>query len=267
MSEGARQEGPMVLPRAFALLRLLAGSPAGLNLSDIAARLGAPKSSLSSVLRALVEQGYLRRERTLYSLGPQSYALASVIVAGRSIGEVARPFMRKALEEGGETVLLGVLAPGGDHLTYVDIAESSNPVRYAVPVGTRRPLYATAAGKLFLAERSAAARRAYCRGAALEPFSEATCVEPETLEAQCLAVRESGVSITHGEYSPDASGFAAPVRGPDGALAAALVIAAPSTRGRREEARFAGLAMETAREISGVLGAHGGSHSRPDAVL
>lgn len=254
MSVGVRQEGPMVLPRAFALLRLLAGSPEGLSLSDIATRLEVPKSSLSSTLKALAEQGYLARKRALYSLGPQSYALASAILAGKTISQIARPSLQKAMEACGESVLLATLDPDGAHLTYIDIAESPNPVRYAVPVGTKRPLYATACGKLFLSERSEEARNAYYKATALEKKSDMTVTDPAALEAQLRALRESGVSITVGEYSPDAVGFAAPIRGPGGVLAAALVIAAPISRGRREAERFARLAVATAGEISGILG-------------
>ncbi|QIE55029.1 IclR family transcriptional regulator [Pikeienuella piscinae] len=254
MSGVVRQDGPMVLPRAFALLRLLAASPRGLSLSDIATRLDVPKSSLSSTLKALADQGYLARERALYSLGPQSFALASAILAGKTISQIARPSLEKAMEESGESVLLATLDPDGAHLTYVEIAESPNPVRYAVPVGTRRPLYATACGKLFLAERSEQARRAYYETTALEKKSDATVTDPEVLEGQLQVLRESGVSITFGEYSADAAGFAAPIRGAGGALAAALVIAAPITRGRREAERFARLSVAAAGEISGILG-------------
>ncbi|MEX2520060.1 MAG: IclR family transcriptional regulator [Paracoccaceae bacterium] len=254
MSAGARQEGPMVLPRAFALLRLLAASPRGLSLSDIATRLDVPKSSLSSTLKALVEQSYLSRERALYSLGSQSYSLASAILAGRAISQIARPFLQRAMEECGESVLLATLDSDGAHLTYVDIVESPNPVRYAVPVGTKRPLYATACGKLFLSELSEAARRGYYEATALKKMSDATTTDPDALETQCRELRASGVSITFGEYSPDAVGFAAPIRGPGGAMIAALVIAAPVSRGRRETERFARLAVTTASEISGILG-------------
>lgn len=255
----------MVLPRAFALLRLLAASPQGLSLSDTANRLDVPKSSLSSTLKALVEQSYLSREGALYSLGSQSYALASAILAGRAISQIARPFLQRAMEACGESVLLATLDPDGAHLTYVDIAESPNPVRYAVPVGTRRPLYATACGKIFLAERSEAARRAYYKATALEKKSDTTTTDPEALEAQFQTLRECGVSITFGEYSADAVGFAAPIRAAGGALAAALVIAAPISRGKRETERFVRLAGETAREISAILGgdkADGGAWPR-----
>lgn len=253
MSGGARGEGPMVLPRAFALLRLLAARPGGMNLSDIAGRLSAPKSSLSSTLKAMVEQGFLAREGALYSLGPQSYALASAILSGRTLSQVARPFLRRAAEEGGETVLLATLDPDGAHVTYVDIAESTNPVRYAVPVGTRRPLYATAGGRIFLAELGAAARRDYYAATTLETLSGEARITPAALEAHCLKLRETGISVTLGEYADDAAGFSAPIRGPGGALEAALVIAAPSSRGRREAARYEALARETARGISEIL--------------
>lgn len=81
----SRSEGPMVFPRAFALLRLLADTQQGLTLSAIATSLEAPKSSLSSTLKALTDQGFLSRKGTLYFLGGEAHSLASTILAGRTI--------------------------------------------------------------------------------------------------------------------------------------------------------------------------------------
>ena len=106
----------MVLPRAFALLRLLAGNPSGMNLSSVSAELDVPKSSLSSTLKALTDQGYLNRSGTLYSLGSEAFSLASVIVAGRSLRQVARPYLERTMEQTGETVLLSILGRGSGPL-------------------------------------------------------------------------------------------------------------------------------------------------------
>jgi hypothetical protein len=60
----ARAEGPMVSPRAFSLLRLLADHQEGRTLSDIAV----PKSSLLSALQALTDPRYLSRKGIVYFL-------------------------------------------------------------------------------------------------------------------------------------------------------------------------------------------------------
>jgi DNA-binding IclR family transcriptional regulator len=249
-----RTDGPMVLPRAFALLRLLAEEDSGLNLSAVATKLDVPKSSLSSTLKALTEQNFLSRKGSLYTLGPESYSLASVVLAGRSIRQIARPHLGAAMEDCGETVLLAVLDADQQHFTYIDLVESTKSVRYAVAVGTRRPLYATSCGRLFLAYQSEAQRKAYYGEVKLAPVTEKTVTTRKAMEELLADIREAGVSITLGDFSPDVAGFSTPIFNSEGKMIAALAIAMPVSRGIREEKRFRETAIRFAQSISKVFG-------------
>lgn len=247
----------MVLPRAFAVLRMLAEAPQGLTLSALASELEAPKSSLSSTLKALTEQGFLTRARSFYVLGPEAYALASIMLAGRSIRQIARPFIEHAMQSSGETVLLAVLDADQRHFTYVDSVESSKSVRYSVPVGCRRPLYATSCGRLFLAYQSEASRTVYFKGVKLERLTEATITSRPALEKKLGEIRQDGISVTLGDYSADVAGFAAPVFNSAGEMIAALAIGVPLARALPDRARFRRIAIEQARALSKILGYDG----------
>jgi DNA-binding IclR family transcriptional regulator len=247
----------MVLHRAFALLRLLAGEPQGISLSEISVQLDLPKSSLSSILKALTEQEFLERKGSLYTLGPESFALSSVILAGRSIRQLARPYLRKTMEKCGETVLLAVPDPDMRHATYIDSVESPQAVRFVVTIGTRRPLYANACGRLFLANMPEEQRKRYLESVPLTPVTEKTITDPVQLDKLLAKVREDNLSVTLGDYLPDAGGFAAPIYNSDGDLIAALTIEVPISRAMDEEATFREFAREAAREISRVLGYKG----------
>ena len=249
-----RSEGPMVLPRAFALLRLLAEEAQGLTLSVIAASLEAPKSSLSSTLKALTEQGFLTRNGSLYFLGSESYSLASVILAGRTIRQIARPYLEKTMETCGETVLLATMESDLRHFSYIDAVDSTKSVRYSVPIGSRRPLYATACGRLFLAYQSDVLQQAYFENVALDRVTDITITDRPALQAILRDIRQSGVSVTLGDFSNDAAGFAAPIFNSEGDLMAALVIGAPLSRGQREKDQYSAAVIQSARAISKVLG-------------
>jgi DNA-binding IclR family transcriptional regulator len=244
----------MVLPRAFALLRLLAEEPVGLNLSSVAANLDVPKSSLSATLKALTEQGFLRRTGSTYTLGSESYSLASVILAGRTIRQISRPHLEEAMTDSGETVLLAVLDSDGQHFTYIDSVESPKSVRYSVSIGTRRPLYATSCGRLFLAHQAEAVRQAYYTAVDMHQVTDKTITTPEALEKLLTEIRDAGISVTLGDYSVDVAGFAAPIFNSDGEMIAALAIGVPVSRGVREEARFREAAIQSAQSISNVFG-------------
>jgi len=250
----ARTDGPMALPRAFALLRLLAEERDGLNLSVIAENLSVPKSSLSSTLRALTDQELLIRKGSLYFLGPESFSLASAVLAGRSLRHLVRPYLEKTMESCGETALLAVLDSDMRHFTYIDIVETPNSVRYSVPVGTRRPLYGTAAGRLFLAFFPESLRRAYLDSGVLAEASDSNITERSELEDLLGEIRQKGVSVTMGDYSIDAAGFAAPIFDAEGNMPAAISIASPFSRGERERERYEEAVKQTARSVSKLLG-------------
>lgn len=249
-----RSEGPMVLPRAFALMRLLATMPQGLNLSQISTELDVPKSSLSATLKALTEQGFLLRQGTIYHLGSESFALASVILAGRSIRQIAKPYLEKTMEACGETVLLAVLDTDQKHASYVDIVESPKSVRFSVSVGTQRPLYGASCGRLFLAYMSEEDQKNYIDNVKLEAFTDKTITDKKELKKALDRTVAKGVSVTLGDYSQDAGGFSAPIYNSDGRIVAAITIGVPISRGLRETDRFIAEVVSAAEDISRVLG-------------
>jgi len=249
-----RHEGPMVLPRAFSLLRLLAAEAMGLNLSEISQRLSVPKSSLSATLKSLTEQNILVRQGTLYHLGPEAYSLASVILAGRSLRQIARPFLEKTMEESGETVILGELSSDGMHAIYVDLVDSPKSVRFSVAVGTRRPLYSSSCGRLLLAFLPEKDQFAYLDSVELEKKTEVTTTSKPGIVKILADIRNTGVSETFGEHSPDVSGFSAPIYNSDEDVIAALTIAVPISRGQREKDLFTRQVITAAAGISKTLG-------------
>lgn len=249
-----RGEGPMVLPRAFALLRLLADAPQGLTLSALAASIDVPKSSLSSTLKALTDQGYLIRRGTLYFLGGEAYALASTLLAGRTIRQIARPYLEQLMVETGETVLLAQLDVDEKHITYIDMVESDKTIRFSVPLAARRPLYCSAAGQVFLAHMGERQRDAYYRDTVFEKMTDATAIDRVDLERLTDQIRRAGLAVSMGGYTVDAAGLAAPVYNSDGSLVAAVVIGVPVARATREVEKYSFALQRLGKDLSKVLG-------------
>ncbi|MCP1335461.1 IclR family transcriptional regulator [Futiania mangrovi] len=249
-----KNEGPMALARGFALLRLLATRPNGLNLSSIAAQLDVPKSSLAGTLKGLSDQGLIRRQGALYLLGEEALSLASMIMSGRSLRQIARPHLEKAMQECGETVLLAEMGSGQTAFAYIDFVETSKTIRFCAHIGEQRPLYPTACGRLFLAFMPDAERDAYFRKVKMAAVTDRTIVDRDKLEELLETIRQDGISVTMGDFSSDAAGFATPIRDASGAVCGGLVIGAPIARGKAENTRFRRIAKETAADISSVLG-------------
>lgn len=245
---------PMALVRVLRVLRLLADEPDGQTLAQLMNELGAPKTSVHSLLRGLTAEGYVQRYGALYRLGPESFVLGAALFTARSLAIVATPFLRDARAKSGETLLLAVIDRSAGRLTYTQIVESHKPVRYTVPVGTTRPLFASSAGRVLLAYQDHAWRRDYLKNGDLRAMTDHTVTDRRQLARILDQVRADGYAATIGEVSPDVAGFAAPLFEPDGQVKAALILAAPIERGRAVAEKLIQIVIETAAQLSQALG-------------
>lgn len=248
------EAGPMALARVLRVLRVLAEHPEGLTLAQLNVRLDVPKTSLHSLLRGLVGESYLQRSDVAYRLGAESFALGAALLNARSLSSIATTHLNDARAKTGETVLIAAIDRSSGRLTYTQIVESHKPVRYTVPVGTTRPLYASSAGRVLLAFQQEDWTRKYLRSADLRPMTETTVTDRRQLARIIDRIRAEGHASTIGEVTPDVAGFAAPVFQADGQVDAALIIAAPIERGRAAAERLCSVAVETAQQLSQALG-------------
>lgn len=212
--------------RVTTILETVAGAEQGMRLNELADVLEAPKSSVHGLARGLVATGYLVEDDGAYLLGP---AIGALIQPRRpGLIEAARPVMERLERACGETVILSSLV--GQSIVYLDLVESSQRIRYSAPLGERRPLYPTSAGKCFVAHFSERRLESY-----LENFEED---RREAIREELADVRRDGIAYNIGETIPDVSAVASPITVRD-QLAACINIAGPTDR-------FAGKLKETA---------------------
>jgi IclR family transcriptional regulator, acetate operon repressor len=250
-----RDAGPRALGRALEVLEALARRRDGATLSALSRRLGSPKSSLLYLLRPMTRLGYLvRGPDGRYRLGPAAFTLAMAALSNRELPEMARPFLEDLTAKSGETALLATLAGDVAAAVYIDKVESRNTVRYTAKIGERRPLYCSAIGKLLLAYLPPAKREEYLKTTRLKAFTPQTPVTRGALRRELDEIREAGLSVSIDEIAEGAAGLAAPVFDRHGDVVAGLVLGALSQRVRAEQPRLAALVMDSARDLSRVMG-------------
>src|SRR5436309_6757348 len=197
--------------RLVALFEALAKTEEGVSLAELSATTAAPKSSLLGILRSMVALGYMEHDHDLYRLGPKSFRLAADILAIRRFPNLVRPILQDLAAKSGETIFLVVLDNLAQRVTYADVVETANPVRYTVPTGTSRPLYASAGGLMLLAYQEPAWIDSYIASTKLEPLTDRTSTEPKQLRQRLAPIRRRGCSIRQGATVPGAAGIAAPI--------------------------------------------------------
>ena len=167
--------------------------------------------------------------------------------------KMIRPFMEELGQLTGESVLLGVLNHEAEVMTYVDIIDSPFPVRYQIPVGTTRPLYASASGRLLLAYEDKPWRDSYLSTVEFTTKT-ATPVTRAALTRELERIRGEGLSVSIDSYmvGPVCRGGAGLRRGGTD-LIAALNIAGPTDQFRDELEHLKTVVKELAGRASGVV--------------
>jgi IclR family transcriptional regulator, acetate operon repressor len=238
--------------RLVALFESLAKSEEGVSLAELSATIRAPKSSLLGILRSMVTAGYMEHGHGLYRLGPKSFRLAADILAIRRFPNLVRPILQDLAVKSGETVFLVVLDRLAQRVTYADIIDSANPVRYTVPTGTTRPLYVSAGGLMLLAYQEAGWIDTYIRSTRLEPLTPRTITDPKQLHERLALIRREGFSISLGETVPGAAGVAAPIFNGDGSVDAGVLIGSPMDRFDQQLPELKRLLREAITRVSGI---------------
>ena len=260
-----RAASPQSVTRVIRILEALAASPAAVSLADLSRALDTPKSSLAALLRGLADEDFVVGVDGLWRLGGGAFGLGGALVEARrrvQSSDLVRDGMRRLAERSGETVLLAVRDRGegregdrgGDMLTYVDVVESRNTVRFAVAVGDRRPLYSTAAGRMLLAGAPEDEVRRYLDRVKPQRLTARTETGKRALAEAIAQARGDGVAQTVDQAADGVTGTAALLRGADGTVGGALVIAAPSLRTDARRDELAALVRAEATAISRSLG-------------
>jgi DNA-binding IclR family transcriptional regulator len=256
--DGERRGGsPQSVTRVIRLLEALCVSSEPVSLADLSRRLKTPKSSLAALLRGLADEDLVVATEGAWRLGPGAFGLGSALTEARrrlQSSDLVRDGMRRLAARSGETVLLAVGDQDHGMITYVDLVESSNVVRYTVSIGDRRPFYATAAGRVLLSTCSPAAVETYLKRVAPARLAPGTEIDPAVLADVVEQARAAGYAQTVDQAAEGVTGTAAVVRDAAGGVVGALVIAAPSARaaGRLED--LARLVRDEAAAISRSLG-------------
>jgi len=238
------------IARAFDVLGALAEGPRGV--SELADRVGLPKSTAARLLSALALEGAVEQVpgETRYRLGPRLASLATGTRPTRRLVSIAHPHLVELAEQLGEAA--GLSVPEGPTMHYVDNVESKNPVQVRDWTGTRIPMHAVSSGQVFLAYFPPPALSRFL-ATPLERFTEHTITDASGLLARLRDVRREGYSWVREEYATGINSVAAPIADADGEVVAAVHVHGPTYRFPSADA--AGSVAATVVETAAAIGA------------
>jgi DNA-binding IclR family transcriptional regulator len=199
-----------------------------LTLSELSRETGAPKSTLHRVCSMMLERGWIARDASTATLGlgPRTAWLARTAPAA-ALTNGFHSIATRLVARHNETTCLVVL-DGLDSL-FVAKVETTHPVRLVTSVGSRLPAFASAAGRVLLADLPADRVVAMLGGAELVTPTGRRLDGLDELHRILARTRELGYGENIDETALGLHCIAVPV-GPHGRVAAALTLCVPSGR-------------------------------------
>ncbi|MEW2401300.1 IclR family transcriptional regulator [Streptomyces sp. NPDC046862] len=211
--------------RLLAVLAAFDHEHPALCLTDISRRAGLTLTTTHRLVGALTEWGALERDDSgVYHVGLRLWEVAALAPRGLALRQIALPYLEDLYEATHENVQLAVR--DGGEVVYIEWLSGRSAVGVHIRVGARWPLHATGVGLALLAHGDPDDQEEYCAGP-LAAFTPYTITDPARLRRVLAEVRRTGVAVSSRQVTDDALSVAAPVRGRDGAVVAAVSVVVP----------------------------------------
>lgn len=235
-NEPAPSSGIKVLDRAVSILLAVAEQPR--SLAELCAATELPRATAHRLATALETHQILSRTHDgRWTIGAVLTSLGSG--ANTSLVDAATPIMTQLMDTTGESIQLYQLA--GATRVCIAAQEPATGLQNTVPVGTRLPLNAGSAAKVFLAHSSPALR------------DSILSQNPQFTVKDLEHVRDQGWAESISEREVGLASITAPIFDAEGLFVAALSISGPAERLRPAPSKWAPELIKAAQALSALL--------------
>lgn len=196
--------------RVLDILELLAFSPDGYTLTEIANAINAPKSSIFPVVHTLLERNFIafNNQTSKYVIGISSFAVGSSYIENIDSLDFVKKEMEHIVDVSSETCQMAVLDKG--EVLYLAKIDSPEPIRLISAVGKRLPAYCTALGKALLCNFSKEElKKLYPQG--LKPYTKNTITDIDVLYHQLCNIKKTNIATEFGESTEHVECLAVPI--------------------------------------------------------
>lgn len=220
----------------------------GATVSELAAELDRPTSTVHNYLQTLEENEYLTKDGSTYRVSLRFLSLGKHIEDRLQIREIAIPEIDELAEKTGE--LASLLVEEHNRGVYVYLQSGDKAVYLDAKPGMRTHLHQTALGKAILSECSEEKVAAVIDDHGLPRATPNTITQPDELATELEAIRERGYAIDRGERVSGVRCVAVPICAGDEPVSA-ISVSGPKSRVKGEffESELPELVQEAANVI------------------
>lgn len=248
---GSKQQPLLVLGKITEILDAFSFDKPSMTLGEIQQATGIPTSTVQRLVTNLVSQGFLDRNGDGIRIGVRMAYWAATATKDLDVLSIVNPILKRVRDLTTETTCF--FRPEQQYRVCVAIAETRHALRRDMYVGKVIPLNLGSASRVLLAYDDALATRVLA--GTLEPATDASITEADTLRKVLKQTKSDGYAITTGERETGASGLSAPVFDSAADIIGAVTISGPTLRmpeSRCEE--WVDLLVSHAEQITRTLG-------------
>lgn len=241
--------------RVIDILELLASHPTGLTHGEIARGLSVPKSSLTAILRTLIERRYLEHDARsgTYGLGFALVTLSGIYLRRNDVSQVAQPVLASLMLATGESTALTILADR--EVIVIGKQTCDKAILHSLQMGDRGPVHASASGKAMLAMLPRDRVETLLGSGPLPAITAHTITDAVVLRAELDAIAAGAIGYSREEMVNGIIAMGLPIFDAAGTVAAGISVGVPVSRfGPAEEQGIARHLREAAIAISRRLG-------------
>lgn len=249
MQENSRKDFVEALARGLEVIRSFDRLHVQQTISQISERTLLARPTVLRLLITLYELGYVRCQDNRYSLTPKVVDLGMAYVSSLGLYGAAKPHMENLSKKVDQTVSLAEL--DGSDIVYTGRVEVPKIVSVGVTVGSRLPSSSTALGRVLLAEIPDTELHDALNTPSLSMYVPRKRLTADQIRPRLQTVREQGWAESDEDLQYGVQAIAAPLRGEDGRVIAAIGLATHTSEIGKEivRERYLPLLLETARSI------------------
>ncbi|MCL2337430.1 MAG: IclR family transcriptional regulator, partial [Firmicutes bacterium] len=235
------------------ILDEIARNQSEMGVSDLARKLDLPKSTVHGIIQAFIDLGVLNQDNgKKYRLGPTLSQLGNLALAGKDLRLLARPFLEELCRVFKETIFLGAF--DGEKITIIEKVDSPLELKISAPVGARIPIFAGAAGKVFLAGLSKETLSDELAAKSIPKYTQYSITDPAQYANELEKVKEQGFATDFQEYIQGVNAVCVPISNTYNRVLAAIWMVGFANTFDKNKAHNAITAMlHAAKEITAMM--------------
>jgi DNA-binding IclR family transcriptional regulator len=244
-----------VVNKTLAILEATLKSKDEVSLTDLAKLTGLNRTTVHRISSILAGRGYLYQKGKggKYSPGLKLLQYGDITNIASTIKQLALPYMQNLCDEIDETVNMSVL--NGVKPVGIAIVAAERILQIAPASTNGLPLHCTAIGKILLAHIPDERIDTIISIIGLSTYTDNTTTDVVRLKKEIDTIRRDDVAYDDEEYVDGIKSVAAPIKGANGNVLAAISFVGPSVRISKLKMRqLAPLVKNCALKISKLLG-------------